>query len=80
MQKQLSSSQICCQRNGTISDAAALYSRDVRWGTSAACVFRWRGSRCSGWRSSTPIGHELQPVTYCHEHKLDAWSVHKAYW
>src|SRR5437870_1362929 len=39
LQHQLSSLQICCQRNGIIWDAAALYPRDVRWGTSAPAFF-----------------------------------------
>jgi len=34
LRQQLSSSQICCQRNGIIWDAAALYPRDIHWGTS----------------------------------------------
>jgi hypothetical protein len=39
LQQQLSSSQICCQRNGIIWDVAALYPREVQWGTSAPAFF-----------------------------------------
>ncbi len=39
LKQQLSSSQICCQRNGIIWDVAALYPRDVYWGTSAPVFF-----------------------------------------
>jgi hypothetical protein len=34
LQQQLSSSQICCQRNGIIWDVAALYASGAQWGTS----------------------------------------------
>jgi hypothetical protein len=36
LQKQLSSSQVCCQRNGIIWDVAAIYQRDAQWGASPA--------------------------------------------
>ena len=36
LQQQLSSSQICCQRNGIIWDIAALYPNNVQWGSSPA--------------------------------------------
>ena len=36
LQQQLSSSQICCQRNGIIWDVAALYPRDIHWGAAPA--------------------------------------------
>jgi len=36
MQQQLSSSRICCQRNGLIWDVAALYPNNVQWGSSPA--------------------------------------------
>ena|SRR5437868_6350778 len=39
LQQQLSSSQICCQRNGILWDVAALYPRDVQWGRSAPAFF-----------------------------------------
>ena len=39
LRQQLSTSQICCQRNGIIWDAAALYPRDLQWGTSAPMFF-----------------------------------------
>ena len=39
LQQQLSSSQICCQRNGIIWDVVAIYPRDVRWGTSTPVFF-----------------------------------------
>jgi len=39
LRQQLSSSQICCQRNGIIWDAAALYPRDIHWGTSMPVFF-----------------------------------------
>ena len=34
LQQQLSSSQICCQRNGVIWDVAALYPNNVQWGSA----------------------------------------------
>jgi hypothetical protein len=37
LRQQLSSSQVCCQRNGVIWDVAALYPREIQWG--AAPVF-----------------------------------------
>ncbi len=36
LQQQLSSSQICCQRNGIIWDVAAVYTNNVQWGSSPA--------------------------------------------
>jgi len=39
LQKQLSSSQICCQRNGVVWDVAALYPKDMQWGTSTPVFF-----------------------------------------
>lgn len=36
LQQQLSSSQICCQRNGIIWDIAALYPNNVQWGSPPA--------------------------------------------
>ena len=36
LQRQLSSSQICCQRNGIIWDVAAIYPTDVQWGSAPA--------------------------------------------
>ena len=39
LQQQLSSSQICCQRNGILWDVAALYPRDTKWGTSGPEFF-----------------------------------------
>jgi len=36
LRQQLSSSQICCQRNGIIWDVAALYPTDIQWGTPPA--------------------------------------------
>jgi len=36
LQQQLSSSQVCCQRNGIIWDVAAIFPRDAQWGTSPA--------------------------------------------
>jgi len=38
LRQQLSTSQIC-QRNGIIWDAAALYPRDMQWGTSPPAFF-----------------------------------------
>ncbi len=34
LRQQLSTSRICCQRNGIIWDAAALYPSDMDWGAS----------------------------------------------
>jgi hypothetical protein len=34
LRQQLSSSQICCQRNGIIWDVAAVYPSNVQWGSS----------------------------------------------
>ena len=39
LQQQLSSSQICCQRNGIIWDVAALYPKNIQWGTSTPVFF-----------------------------------------
>ena len=39
LRQQLSSSQVCCERNGIIWDVAALYPRVVPWGTSAPVFF-----------------------------------------
>jgi hypothetical protein len=39
LQRQLSSSQICCQRNGIVWDVAALYPKDMPWGTSSPIFF-----------------------------------------
>ena len=39
LQQHLSSSQICCQRNGIIWDAAALYEKDMQWETSTPVFF-----------------------------------------
>ena len=39
MQRQLSSFQICCQRNGIVWDVAALYPKDMQWGTSNPVFF-----------------------------------------
>ena len=36
LQRQLSSSQICCQRNGIIWDVAAVYPSNVQWGSAPA--------------------------------------------
>jgi len=36
LEKQLSSSQICCQRNGILWDVASLYPRNGQWGTPPA--------------------------------------------
>jgi hypothetical protein len=36
LQQQLSPSQICCQRNGVIWDAAAVYPNGVQWGSAPA--------------------------------------------
>jgi len=34
LQRQLSSSQICCQRNGILWDVAALYPAKLPWGST----------------------------------------------
>jgi hypothetical protein len=39
LQQHLSSSQICCQRNGITWDVVALYPKNLRWGTSAPVFF-----------------------------------------
>src|SRR5258707_11297084 len=39
LQQQVSSSQICCQRNGIIWDVAALYPKDMQWETSTPVFF-----------------------------------------
>ena len=39
LQHQLSTSQICCQRNGIIWDAAAVYPKNVQWGASPPVFF-----------------------------------------
>lgn len=39
LKHQLSSSQICCQRNGVIWDVAAIYPKDMQWGSSAPLFF-----------------------------------------
>jgi len=39
LQQQLSSSQICCQRNGIVWDVAAVYSKDAQWGSAAPLFF-----------------------------------------
>lgn len=39
LQQQLSSAQICCQRNGIIWDVAVLYPGDMQWGSSAPVFF-----------------------------------------
>ncbi len=39
LRQQLSSSQICCQRNGIIWDAVALYPKDMQWGSSVPVFF-----------------------------------------
>jgi len=39
LQEQLSASQICCQRNGIIWDVAAVYPKDIQWGSSAPLFF-----------------------------------------
>jgi hypothetical protein len=39
LRQQLSSSEICCQHNGVIWDVAAVYPKDVQWGTSAPVFF-----------------------------------------
>jgi len=39
LQQQLSSSQICCQRNGIVWDVAAVYPKDIQWGSSAPLFF-----------------------------------------
>ena len=36
LQQQLSTSEICCQRNGIIWDVAALYPRDTQWSSTPA--------------------------------------------
>jgi len=36
LQQQLSSSQICCQRNGVIWDAVAVYPNGVQWNSAPA--------------------------------------------
>jgi hypothetical protein len=39
LKQQLSSSQVCCQRNGIIWDVAAVYPKDIQWGSSAPLFF-----------------------------------------
>ncbi|MGB8064432.1 MAG: hypothetical protein WCF26_21265 [Candidatus Sulfotelmatobacter sp.] len=39
LKQQLSSSQICCERNGIIWDVAAVYPKDLQWGSSAPLFF-----------------------------------------
>ena len=39
LEKQLSSSQICCQRNGILWDVAALYPPKVEWSASTPAFF-----------------------------------------
>jgi len=39
LQQQLSSSQICCQRNGIIWDVAAVYPSNVQWASGSAPAF-----------------------------------------
>jgi len=39
LQEQLSASQLCCQRNGIIWDVAAVYPKDIQWGSSAPLFF-----------------------------------------
>ena len=39
LQEQLSASQICCQRDGIIWDVAAVYPKDIQWGSSAPLFF-----------------------------------------
>ena len=39
LQQQLSTSQICCQRNGLVWDVAAIYPRDIQWGSSTPAFF-----------------------------------------
>jgi hypothetical protein len=39
LKQQLSSSQMCCQRNGIIWDVAAVYPKDVQWGSSTPGFF-----------------------------------------
>jgi hypothetical protein len=39
LQQHLSSSQICCQRNGIIWDVAALYPKGTQWDSSKPVYF-----------------------------------------
>jgi hypothetical protein len=39
LQPTLSSSQICCRRNGIVWDVVALYPKNTQWGTSAPVFF-----------------------------------------
>jgi hypothetical protein len=39
LQQQLSSSQLCCQRNGIIWDVAAVYPKGAQWGISSPVFF-----------------------------------------
>ena len=39
LQKQLSSSQICCQRSGIVWDVAALYPKGMQWEISTPVFF-----------------------------------------
>src|SRR5436190_20001347 len=39
LRQQLSDNQICCQRNGIIWDAAAVYPRDMQWSSTAPEFF-----------------------------------------
>lgn len=39
LKQQLYSSQICCERNGIIWDVAAVYPKDIQWGSSAPLFF-----------------------------------------
>ena len=39
LRQQLSSSHICCERNGIVWDVAAVYPKDTQWGSSAPVFF-----------------------------------------
>jgi hypothetical protein len=39
LKQQLSSSQVCCQRNGIVWDVAAVYPKEIQWGSSAPLFF-----------------------------------------
>jgi hypothetical protein len=39
LQQQLSTSQLCCRRNGIIWDVASVYPKDAQWGTSSPVFF-----------------------------------------
>lgn len=39
LKQQLASSQICCQRNGIVWDVAAIFPKQIQWGSSAPLFF-----------------------------------------